>query len=90
MCVIQRVLIDESGFYETFNHPVPADAGPPLLLKGGESTDILYYNFLLLFKGGVPRRGAVVGFKQLGNYYPLISICIFTPYFSFYDNETED
>jgi len=26
----------------------------PLLLKGGESIDTQYHNFLLLFRGGVP------------------------------------
>ena len=38
------------------NHPVlDLTVGTPLLSKGGEIIGYQYYNFLLLFRGGVPR-----------------------------------
>ena len=37
------------------NHPILGlAAGIPLLSKGGEMVGYQYYNFLLLFRGGVP------------------------------------
>ena len=37
------------------NHPILGlTAGIPLLSKGGEMVGYQYYNFLLLFRGGVP------------------------------------
>jgi len=41
--------------HKSSNHPLlDLTVGIPLLSKGGEMADIQYYNFLLLFRGGVP------------------------------------
>ena len=45
----------------------------PLPPKGGLNIEIYYIKFLLLFKGGVPRRGEVVGYLLFdGNQPPLL------------------